>query len=102
LEGVAALRADDTFPLSLCEQLDAMLLGWLERCARRQPPAVPGRSATAVLTIADDAMADVARFCAGWGMTVTRPSRGTVALVEGPARAVEGFAEIAVLRARTE
>jgi hypothetical protein len=84
-------------PLSLSEQLDAMLLGWLERCARWRPPVAPGLHATVVLTIGDDAMAEVERFCAGWGMSVTRPARGKVALVEGPARAVEGFAEIVAL-----
>jgi hypothetical protein len=39
-------------------------------------------------------MAEIARFCAGWGMSVRRPARGLIALVEGPARPVEGFAAI--------
>jgi hypothetical protein len=78
----------------LSEQLDAMLLGWLERHAARREPGPPALRATTVLTVADEAMAEIARFCAGWGMGVRRPARGVIALVEGPARPVEGFAAI--------
>jgi hypothetical protein len=82
------------FPLTLSEQLDAMLLGWLEReTARREPR--PGLRATAAITIADGALTEIRRFCARWGMTAERPARGTLAVIEGPALAVEGFAEIA-------
>jgi hypothetical protein len=80
-------------PLTLCEQLDAMLLGWLERQAeiRRRPGFQRG---TAVVRIADEALPEVERLCARWAMTVRRPARGVLAVVEGPARPVEGLAAI--------
>jgi hypothetical protein len=86
-----------SFPLTLAEQLDAMLLGWLERRADRSRPGPPGERAKAAVTVTDGALPEVARFCARWAMTVERPARGTVALIEGPARAVEGFAAIAAM-----
>ena len=97
--GMAA-SADNASPLTLAEQLDAMLLGWLERHADRPDPGHAELRTTAVLAIAESAMADVARFCARWGMTVERPARGNVAVVEGPARVVEGFAAITAMYRR--
>jgi hypothetical protein len=88
-------------PLTLAEQLDAMLMGWLERVAAQRRPAPAGLRATAVLTIADTALPDVEAVCASWAMTVERPARGRIAVIEGPARVVEGFAEIASLSVRT-
>ena len=99
LDGMAAF-ADNASPLTLTEQLDAMLLGWLERRADRPDPSQPELRATAVLAIAESAIADVARFCARWGITVERPARGKVAVVEGPARVVEGFAAITAMYRR--
>jgi hypothetical protein len=78
--------------LTLSEQLDAMLLGWLERTAGGRRPAEPGQRATAVLSIARAALDEVERFCAKWDMTVER--RGAAVVIEGPALAVEGFAAI--------
>jgi hypothetical protein len=86
-----------TAPLCLSEVLDAMLLGWLERRADRRTPDSPALRATAVLTIADDAMPEIERLCAGWAMSVRRPARGLVAVIEGPARAVEGFVAVSRL-----
>jgi hypothetical protein len=97
---MAALTAQTAQPLTLSEQLDAMLLGWLERRADRRAPGDPRLRATAVLTIADNAMAEVRRFCGHWGMTVERPARGTVAVIKGPALAVEGFTEITAMYRR--
>jgi len=84
-------------PLTLAEQLDAMLMGWLERVAGQRRPAPADLRATAVLTITDAALPDVEVVCANWAMTVERPARGRIAVIEGPARVVEGFAEIASL-----
>ncbi|HET8756813.1 MAG TPA: hypothetical protein VFM58_12410 [Solirubrobacteraceae bacterium] len=81
-------------PLSLSEQLDAMLLGWLERRAARSRPDRPDRRATAAVTVAESALPELERFCARWMMSLQRPARGRLALVEGPARAVEGFAAL--------
>ena len=84
-------------PLTLAEQLDAMLMGWLERVARQRRPTAADLRATAVLTIDDTALPDVEAVCANWAMTVERPARGRITVIEGPARVVEGLAEIASL-----
>ena len=81
-----------TEPLTLSEQLDAMLTGWLERHADRRGPGRPDLRAKAVMAISDSAMPEIERFCAGWAMTVERD--GGVAVIEGPALVVEGFTEI--------
>jgi hypothetical protein len=85
---------DAVFPLSLSEQLDAMLHGWLERAAALRAPVRPGLRATSPIAVSDRDLAEVMRACAGWDMTVRRPARGSIALVEGPARVVEGLAAI--------
>ncbi len=87
-------------PLTLAEQLDAMLMGWLERVARLRRPAAADLRATAVLTVSDSALADIEAVCANWAMTVERPARGRITVIEGPARVVEGFAEISALVGR--
>jgi hypothetical protein len=84
-------------PLTLSEQLDAMLFGWLERVADQRRPMRPDLRATAVLTIAESALPEVRKFCANWAMTVERPARGRITVIEGPARVVEGFTEISSL-----
>jgi hypothetical protein len=86
-------------PLTLSEQLDAMLLGWLERAVARRKPA-PGLRAKAVITIAESALPEVERFCARWGMTVERPARGRISVIEGPALPVEGFTEVTAMYRR--
>jgi hypothetical protein len=84
--------------LTLSEQLDAMLLGWLERAAGDRRPAEPGLRGKAVLRIARAALDEVERFCAKWDMTVER--RGVAVVIEGPALAVEGFAAITAMYRR--
>jgi hypothetical protein len=98
---MAALPADTTTdsPLTLSEQLDAMLLGWLERQVDRREPN-PGLRAKAVITVTETAFGEVERFCARWEMTVERPGRGSIAVVEGPALPVEGFTEITAMYRR--
>ena len=85
-------------PLSLSEQLDAMLMGWLERRADRHTPERPGTRAAALITIADHAVTEVERFCARWNMTAERtaPAGGGFAVlrVDGPTLPVQGFTEI--------
>jgi hypothetical protein len=85
---------DAGFPLSLSEQLDAMLHGWLERAAALRAPVLPGLRATAPIAVSDRELFEVRRVCASWDMTVRRPARGAIAVVEGPARVVEGLAAI--------
>ena len=77
-------------PLTLAEQLDAMLHGWLERSAEVRRPGRPGARVTAVL--ASTALAGVRDLCARWDLTVE--PRGAVALVSGPARVVEGLVAV--------
>jgi hypothetical protein len=47
---MASLTRETLQPLTLSEQLDAMLLGWLERDADRNRTSRPGRRGTAVIT----------------------------------------------------
>jgi hypothetical protein len=86
---------DASFPLTLAEQLDAMLSGWLERHADPQPSDRRGK---AVITVLPDRVREVAAFCARWEMTVRRTGEAagpwTVLIVEGDALPVRGFAEI--------
>lgn len=95
------MNATDTeihLPLSLSEQLDAMLLGWLERHADRHPAGPPGTRAAAFVTVADAAVPEVQRFCASWAMTARRSElsnrRQAVLRVDGPVLPVTGFTEI--------
>ena len=80
--------------LSLSEQLDALLVGWLERNARPVPPEA---TATAVVTVLAEHIAQVELFCARWAMHVTRLGGGRrweAIRVEGPRLPVIGFAQI--------
>ena len=91
-------KTDTLQPLTLSEQLDAMLLGWLEHHADRQDPGPADRRAAAFVTVAQRCVAEVERFCAGWGMTAERTSlsneRRAVLRVDGPLLPVTGFAAI--------
>lgn len=89
---MAAHSGDIAQPLTLSEQLDAMLLGWLEHTADQRGPAPAGLRATAVMTIAAAALPEIQRLCAGWDLTVVMS--GAVALVSGPARVVDGLVAV--------
>ncbi len=98
---LAAPNASDTdivIPLTLCEQLDAMLLGWLERHADRRTAGRADTRGAAVVTVAKGAVAEIERFCALWDMTAehTAPPEGRWAVlrVDGPVLPVMGFAAI--------
>ena len=85
-------------PLTLSAQLDAMLLGWLERHADRHAPRPADTRAAAFVTVVDRAVAEVQRFCAGWDMTAERTAlsngRWAVVRVDGPILPVTGFAAV--------
>ena len=85
-------------PLTLSEQLDAMLLGWLERHADRHAPGPADTRGAAFVTVVDRAVAEVQRFCAGWDMTAERTAlsngRWAVLRVDGPVLPVMGLAAI--------
>ena len=82
-------------PLTLSEQLDAMLAGWLDRHA---PEGDDGRIARAVLTVATSATPELEALCARRGMTARRTgrpdARWAVLVIEGPALTVRGLTEI--------
>jgi hypothetical protein len=84
--------------LTLSEQLDAMLLGWLERRADRNTPERPGLRARAFVTVSERHVAELERFCERWAMSVERgpsdDSAWAVLYVDGPVLAVEGFTAI--------
>jgi hypothetical protein len=86
------------FPLTLADQLDAMLSGWLERHAGSQPPSRPDATGCAVITVLPDRVAELEAFCARWDMTVRRNGATagpwTVLIVQGRALPVRGLAEI--------
>src|ERR1700742_2565219 len=85
--------------LSLSEQLDAMLLGWLERRAGQQRPE-PAATAVAVLTVGAKLFDEVAKFCAQWGLEAQRVGGSeefAVVRVSGPALPVIGCSEIAAM-----
>jgi hypothetical protein len=91
-------RTHETLPLTLSEQLDAMLLGWLEHRADRDRPQSPALRARARITVAEHLMPEVEAFCERWEMTVERAPADdadwAVLYVDGPVLPVEGFSAI--------
>jgi hypothetical protein len=100
---MASFATDSLIPLTLSEQLNAMLSGWLDRHAPDYDSEDDG-IAGGIITVADRDVAEVEAFCAQWDMSVRRtgPSdRGwAVLMVEGAALPVRGFTEITVLYRR--
>jgi hypothetical protein len=96
---VAADTTDIAKILTLCDQLDAMLLGWLERSARRRPPGHLDLRATGVLALAAGALPELRRLCARWDLDIE--TRQNVALVTGPARVIEGLVAVTAIARRS-
>ena len=101
---MASLLSDTTLPLTLREQLGAMLAGWLDRHAPDGDLGGPDQIAAGVVTVADRDVPQVEEFCADWGMTVQRRARAdgrwAVLVVHGPRLPVRGFIEITALYRR--
>jgi hypothetical protein len=100
---MAPLLTPIPLPLTLSEQLDAMLSGWLDRHDPDGEHRHGGDTARAVVTVAASAVPEVHAFCAGWQITVRRASRGdrwAVLVVEGPELPVRGFTEITAMYRR--
>jgi hypothetical protein len=99
------MLAANALPLTLSEQLDAMLLGWLERRAAREEAERPGLRSRALVIVADAVMPELERFCASWQMTLRRSPRAdgasSVVHVDGPALPVQGLCEIAAMYRRS-
>ena len=95
---MATLLSDTTLPLTLSEQLNAMLSGWLDRHAPDGDLGDRDQVAAAVITVADSAVPQVEAFCADWDMTVRRnpdgDGRWAVLVVQGRPLPVRGFIEI--------
>lgn len=95
---MSSLVNEIQLPLTLSEQLDAMLAGWLDRNACEPGVAARDTTATAIITVADAHYAEVEAFCARRAMSIDRvvARRGgfAVLVVSGPALPVRGFTEI--------
>ena len=95
---MASLQSDTTLPLTLSEQLNAMLCGWLDRHVADGDLGDPDRPAAGVITVANAHVPEVQAFCAEWDMTVTarasRDARHAVLVVQGRQLPVRGFTEI--------
>jgi hypothetical protein len=98
---VNSCMAAVTFPLTLSEQLDAMLAGWLDRHDPENARATATLIARAVITVAGDAVPEVEAFCAQRGLRILRTMpaglQSSVLVVEGDPLTVQGFAEITSL-----
>jgi hypothetical protein len=101
---MASLLSETTLPLTVREQLGAMLAGWLDRHAPDGDLGSPDQIAAAVITVANADVDQVEAFCADWGMTVRHTARGdgrwAVLIVEGRALPVRGFIHITALYRR--
>jgi hypothetical protein len=93
-----SVDTETPFPLTLSEQLDAMLAGWLDRHAPDGDYGRPDQVAASVMTVAHADVPEVEAFCANWDMAVRRSAavhgRWAVLVVEGRATLVRGFTEI--------
>jgi hypothetical protein len=93
-----SLHTETVFPLTLSEQLNAMLTGWLDRHAPDGDYGGPDQVAAGVITVAHADVPEVEAFCANWDMTVRRSAavsgRWAVLVVEGRVALVRGFTEI--------
>jgi hypothetical protein len=88
-------------PLTIGEQLDAMLMGWLERRAATRGPGHPEATATAVVTVAHRHVREVEAFCERWELAVRHAVSAfgdfAVLSVKGRALPVQGFTEITAM-----
>ena len=95
---MASLQSDTTLPLTLSEQLNAMLWGLLDRHAPDGDLGDPDQTAAGVITVASARVPEVKAFCAEWDMTVTvtasHDARHAVLVVQGRQLPVRGFIEI--------
>jgi len=95
---MTSLTHDIPTPLTLSEQLDAMLAGWLDRHAPDGDLGPRDRLAKAVMNVGAAHVDEIETFCARWDMTVWRatPNGGTraVLVIEGRELPIRGFTEI--------
>ena len=101
--GMSSLATDNLIPLTLSEQLDAMLSGWLDRNAPDYDADDDG-IAGAIVTVAEREVPEIELFCSRWGLDARRAARNdgrrAVLIVEGPAMPVRGFTEMTAMYRR--
>ena len=89
---------DVQLPLTLSEQLNAMLLGWLDRHDPDGEQRGSDEIARAVVTVGASELPEIEAFCARWELTVRHTARHSgrwaVVVVEGSPQLVRGFTEI--------
>jgi hypothetical protein len=93
-------QTETLLPLTLSEQLNAMLAGWLDRHAPDGDYGRPDQIAAGVITVVHADVPEVEAFCANWDMTVRRSGgdgRWAVIVVEGLTMFVRGFTEITAM-----
>jgi hypothetical protein len=90
--------------MTLSDQLDALLFGWLEHRADTGPPRRPDSRGTAILAVTERLVPELEAFCARWHLGVrvrpTEAGRWAVLSVDGPALPVEGLAAVIELYRR--
>ncbi len=90
--------------MTLAEQLDSLLFGWLEQRADTGPPRRADARGTAVVAVTERLVPDVEAFCARWNLGVrVRPAdtgHWAVLRVDGPSLPVEGLAAVIELYRR--
>ena len=95
---MAPLLSDTTLPLTLSEQLNAMLSGWLDRHAPDGDLGDASQVAASVTIVPNAHVPEVQAFCADWNMTVraspSQDGRHAVLVIEGRPLPVRGFSEI--------
>jgi hypothetical protein len=93
-----------TFPLTLSEQLDAMLSGWLDRHDPDGGRRGADRVARAVITVARSAVPEFEAFCERRGLRLLRSTpaglQSAVLVVEGEPLPIQGLAHITALYRR--
>ena len=93
------MRDPGTSSSSLSTELDLRLADWLERRAEAGFPPRADLEGTAIITVAERAVAAVERLCRLWGLrskpTPCDGGRWVVLRIDGPALPVQGLAEIA-------
>jgi hypothetical protein len=94
---MTSLLHDTHLPLTLSEQLDAMLLGWLEHRAT-DAGAGADDTATAIVTVGDAHYPEIEAFCSRWDLRIDRVIAArdgrVVVVIAGPTLPVQGLTEI--------
>ncbi len=88
--------------MTLTDQLDSLLFGWLEDRAETGPVRRPDARGTVVLSVKDRLVPEVEAFCERWdlGVRVKPAGHWSVLRVDGPSLPIEGLAAVIELYRR--